>query len=463
MAEAPSNAGGVLSALASLCADRGWEAAAPAPVNTLHRFNVWPEVGFALARRATCAMLPEGAAVCSGSAQDAAMTAIFWLQGLAAAALALAAMLAAGGPGGSLVCLAAVITYMGYATRVNTSPVLRENLAAPWLWLQVACLFSLLLAEAPRESGEPDTAADEAANEGPDAGLAPPAVEMSADPTSGGNASTLQKNQVQGSVKVPPNRAATATATAATDSSRLLVAAYMTTTILLLLTWQFGPFLLLLQTVALFGAYCVGAMSPGRLVIWLRRMQAAGLLAALFMFGNTMILFSLWLCVTVAIEVVLTHLPSDGTLGHNVIQGTIVAVGSLGMKHIIGRLLADDDGHVYKLLGFHLFGSEDFMSGMFLVAAVVNSCTLETVGCARLSLTHFPLQGLYLCGQVYQPMNLKGVGALSQHYLLPAALLAGMVAVVKAQLFPQGRYSALLATAAVQSMLFVCLGFGVRR
>jgi hypothetical protein len=60
-------------------------------------------------------------------------------------------------------------------------------------------------------------------------------------------------------------------------------------------------------------------------------------------------------------------------------------------------------------------------------------------------------------------MNLKDVGALSQHYLLPAALLAGLAAVVKSQFFPQGRHSALLATAAVQSMLFVCLGFGVRR
>ena len=352
VADAPTLA----SAAGRLVADRGWEGAAPAAaINTLRRFNVWPEVGFGLARRAACGILPETTALCGeGAAQDAAMEGVFWLQGAAAAAVALAALLAAGGAGGSLVCLAAIVAYLNYATRVNTGPVLRENLAAPWLWLQTACLFALLLVEA-GAYGQGSTEATAAPKE---------AAARQQQPK--GQQEQQQQQQQQKNQEQPPPQGAAAAeppADGATGYRRPLAAAYVACTTLLLLAWQFGPFLMLLQTVALFAAYCLNALPAARLVAWLRRMQVAGVLAAALMFGNTMVALSLWLCATVAIEVVLLHLPSDGSLGHNLMQGCIVAVGSLGMKHVLGRFLSDDDGHVYKLLAAHLVGYEDFMTG----------------------------------------------------------------------------------------------------
>lgn len=74
-----------------------------------------------------------------------------------------------------------------------------------------------------------------------------------------------------------------------------------------------------------------------------------------------------------------------------------------------------------------------------------------------------PPLGLYLCGQMYQPMQYRDLEALSRLYLVPAALVAGALALLRVFLNPRSPQSSLLAVVSVQSLLFACLGFGVRR
>ena len=126
-------------------------------------------------------------------------------------------------------------------------------------------------------------------------------------------------------------------------------------------------------------------------------MLAAGL-GALCMGFNTMITGSLWLAALAALATVLSLLPSDGVLLHNVAQGIVVVPVSFAYKTLAGSLLlGTDDAHIGNIVRAHLFGFEDLMTA------------------------------LYLCGPTYSPMPWAQFWALGPPLLLPALVVAAVV------------------------------------
>lgn len=342
------------------------------------------------------------------------MRAVCALNGLATVGIFWTATATSGSVLGGAVAVVVCMLHFSVVTRLTTGPVLRENFAAPWVWLQLTALCLLLASQQPVSRQVDIISASDA------------------------SASTEDKTgKARGASVAATHSAATgqpAPHPGPTRRWQLLASwLYCILTIALLLSWQFSPFLLLLQTVAVFGGYALHVLGVEKMGQVLLLMQLSAVVGSLLMFGNGMVVTSLWICATVATQLVVYFLPSDETLGHKLMQGVLVAGLSLLLKRL-STLVVDDDGHVMRLIAAQTVGFEDFMTG------------------------------LYFCGAQYQHTSWAEIMSFVETGALLAGGLAAALAGLRLLLWPlPNRINAVLAVLVAQCVLYILLGMGVRR
>eukprot|EP00045_Choanoeca_perplexa_P011267 m.118693 g.118693 ORF g.118693 m.118693 type:complete len:661 (+) comp15570_c0_seq3:149-2131(+) len=272
----------------------------PDTINSLSRFNVWPEAITAVAYRSvahTVSMPP----------QDFYNAVLVLLAGLQWAGLCYLIASCTRNPAAGVLGLLLCGLLVKTATRLPSQPALRENWAMPWFWWHTAALCQLVQ---------------------------------------------------------PTGRA----------QQQFATAVYLVTGVCMICSWQFTPFLLLLQLVAVFGGYVCNSLLLRSLHTYLKVSGLLLLLGTLAMGFNSMVYASLWACSLATTAAVVSLLPSDRVLAHNIAQGFIIAVGALASK-ALATLWFTDDVHVANLLRAKLFGFEDLLTALYLCDGTYSGTT----------------------------------------------------------------------------------------
>lgn len=126
----------------------------------------------------------------------------------------------------------------------------------------------------------------------------------------------------------------------------------------------------------------------------------AGIGALFTMFGNVMLATSPWLLLLVgwlAVCRVSASASSSGILRRATHTAAAAAIGVV-LKGMCSYV-AEDDGHIFKILRAKLGSFEDLMTG------------------------------LYLCNNTYRAMTWQGVQSMAAAYLLQAAMVVGVLGV----------------------------------
>jgi hypothetical protein len=238
------------------------------------------------------------------SPQDFYNTVLFLLAGIQWAGLYYVTANCTRNPFAGVVAVLLSTLLVGLSTRLPSQPALRENWALPWFWWHTAALARLLSEQVP-------------------------------------------------------------SATGIAEQHRIAATAYVFTGLGMICSWQFTPFLLLLQLVAVFGCYVCNSITLPSMHTYLGINGSLLILGALVMGFNGMVATSLWACSLAVTTAVVHYLPSDRVLAHNLAQGFIIAVGALAMKTVL-MLWFTDDKHVGNLIRAKLFGFEDLLTALYL-------------------------------------------------------------------------------------------------
>ena len=288
-------------------ASSAWQAAAgllsngdieyPEVVNILRRLNIFPEMAVAAAQRALAI---------AGIETDPFhlyLNAVFGLYAVGAGALFLLGSRISGTLAGGLPVILLYGTNWFETARPWAHPALRENFAIPFFYIQLYLLVLVI----------------------------------------------LRRRDAAGSEVV------TQPGVLSHWSSRLLPVFFVMACVLMLLCWQFAHFLLFTQVVALYMAMWLGALSLETLYRLTRYYLISSVLTLLLQLGNTIVLDSLLL--QVSLGLLFTHLL---TKRHRAFAGrlvntlTVVAL-ALAARWITQALLGSDDtGHVFAVLGSRL-------------------------------------------------------------------------------------------------------------
>lgn len=289
--------------LRSFVYDDGFEY--PTPLNPLARFNVHAELALVLAYRWWHGPL-RGPPAGQGDADPANfyLAVSFAHSGLLLGAIFVAAVLAADNRLGAGVVAVAAFLFNHYnITRGGRSPTLRETFSLPWLFVQMALLTALLQRPAPA-------------------------------PASG---------------------------------RAWLLAGFTAATLLHMITWQFAPFVMLTQAVALMGLWAMALLGTRDLLALLARHALAVGLTLALRFGDPFVLASWHTCFVVAALVVValarhrgqrSLLRAAGCVAIAVVLGgllrALIAPYALHEPGAAGAPEGEDDAHIVDLLRLKL-------------------------------------------------------------------------------------------------------------
>uniref|UniRef100_A0A8C5CTQ1 Dpy-19-like 1, like (H. sapiens) n=1 Tax=Gadus morhua TaxID=8049 RepID=A0A8C5CTQ1_GADMO len=310
----------------------------PLVINTLKRFNLYPEVVLASWYRTYTGLMDffsvptkmcwsinrgEGLAPvdsCEGLGDPAYfyVTFVFLLNGFMMSLFFIYGAYLSGSRLGGLVTTMCFFFNHGESTRVMWTPPLRESFAYPFLVMQMLLLTYILRTKSP---------------------------------------------------------------------SRTSMVALGVSTLCFMLPWQFAQFVLLTQVASLFASYILGYLSPTKLQSILVTHMIALAMCFLLMFGNSMLLTSFYASSLVSIWVIrvcllrtLHLVPSCICPPHPQSMQGLAWVGStLVLKFLLSTVLgSSDDAHISGLIKSKFTSYQDFHTLMYTCAAEFDFMEMET-------------------------------------------------------------------------------------
>ncbi|XP_030637797.1 dpy-19-like 1, like [Chanos chanos] len=168
------------------------------------------------------------------------------------------------------------------------------------------------------------------------------------------------------------------------NPSRNTMIALGVSTVFFMLPWQFAQFVLLTQVAALFASYILGYLSPSKMQsILVTHMISLGV-CFLLMFGNSMLLTSFYASSLISIWgiIAVRERFSDAfrsRLLSWVMQGLAWVVSTVILKFVLSVVLgASDDAHISSLIKSKFTSYKDFDTMMYTCAAEFDFMEVET-------------------------------------------------------------------------------------
>ncbi|CAL8247819.1 unnamed protein product [Lota lota] len=307
----------------------------PLVINTLKRFNLYPEVVLASWYRSYTSLMDffgvptkmcwsinrgEGLAPvdsCEGLGDPAYfyVTFVFLLNGFMMSLFFIYGAYLSGSRLGGLVTTVCFFFNHGESTRVMWTPPLRESFAYPFLVMQMLLLTYILRTKSP---------------------------------------------------------------------SRTSMVALGVSTLCFMLPWQFAQFVLLTQVASLFASYILGYLSPTKLQSILVTHMIALAVCFLLMFGNSMLLTSFYASSLLSIWAIIaykdkfTEFCRPGMITWSM-QGLAWVVFTLVLKFLLSTVLgSSDDAHISGLIKSKFTNYQDFHTLMYTCAAEFDFMEIET-------------------------------------------------------------------------------------
>ena len=137
------------------------------------------------------------------------------------------------------------------------------------------------------------------------------------------------------------------------------------TTCLFMLTWQFAQFILLLQLAALYASYALGFLNRNIFLSVIKGYLLAGAVVIVVTLGNTMLLTSMHLILSLTLLLVISTDQPRSTFSARVMHGLGAGLLMIVAKLLAG-VLADDDAHIFRILRAKFFNYEDFITYLYL-------------------------------------------------------------------------------------------------
>uniref|UniRef100_A0A8C7I970 Probable C-mannosyltransferase DPY19L1 n=1 Tax=Oncorhynchus kisutch TaxID=8019 RepID=A0A8C7I970_ONCKI len=303
----------------------------PLVINTLKRFNLYPEVVLASWYRIytdimeffglptkMCWSINRGegmAAVdgCEGMGDPAYfyVTFVFLLNGLMMSLFFIYGTYLSGSRLGGMVTVLCFFFNHGESTRVMWTPPLRESFSYPFLVLQMLLLTHILRTRNP---------------------------------------------------------------------SRKAMWALAISNLCFMLPWQFAQFVLLTQVASLFASYILGYISPTKMQSLLVTHMITLAVCFVLMFGNSMLLTSFYASSLVSIwKTVSVCLLVDLSVCSQVMQGLVCVVSTVILKFMLSAVFgASDDAHISSLIKSKFTSYKDFDTMMYTCAAEFDFMEIET-------------------------------------------------------------------------------------
>ncbi|XP_072548672.1 dpy-19-like 1, like [Salminus brasiliensis] len=308
----------------------------PLIINTLKRFNLYPEVvlaswyrvystvmGFLKIPTKMCWSINRGEGLdpvdsCEGMGDPAYfyVTFVFLLNGVMMSLFYLYGTYLSGSRVGGVVTVSCFFFNHGESTRVMWTPPLRESFSYPFLVLQMLLLTYILRSRKP---------------------------------------------------------------------SRNAVLALCVSNVVFMLPWQFAQFVLLTQVASLFATYILGYLSPDKMqTVLITHMVALGVCFVL-MFGNSMLLTSFYASSLISIwGIIALRRRFVETFGSGlltwVMQCLAWVVTTVILKFMLAVVLgASDDAHISSLIKSKFTSYKDFDTMMYTCAAEFDFMEMETV------------------------------------------------------------------------------------
>lgn len=307
----------------------------PLVINTLQRFNLYPEVvlaswyrlytgvmGFFGVPTKTCWSINRGEGLspvdsCEGLGDPAYfyVSCVFLLNGAMMSIFFLYGTYLSGSRLGGIITTLCFFFNHGESTRVMWTPPLRESFAYPFLVLQMLLLTYILRTRAP---------------------------------------------------------------------SRAALLALGVSNLCFMLPWQFAQFVLLTQVASLFASYILGYLSAAKMQSILVTHMITLAACFILMFGNSMLLTSFYASSLVSIWVIITlgnhfsQLLRRGLVTW-VLKGSAWVVSTVLLKFLLSTVLgAADDAHISGLIKSKFTSYKDFHTLMYTCAAEFDFIELET-------------------------------------------------------------------------------------
>ncbi|XP_078253736.1 dpy-19-like 1, like isoform X2 [Rhinoraja longicauda] len=163
------------------------------------------------------------------------------------------------------------------------------------------------------------------------------------------------------------------------------LAAFCIANIFFLLPWQFAQFVLLTQVASLFATYVLGYIDASKLLDIINAHMISLVVCFMLMFGNTMLLSSYY-AASLAVVYGMITLKSrisqcwpQNVLGSWIIKGIAWLVGTIILKFLASRLLGvADDAHISNLLKSKFTNYKDFDTLMYTCAVEFDFMEFET-------------------------------------------------------------------------------------
>ncbi|XP_072905944.1 dpy-19-like 1, like isoform X1 [Hemitrygon akajei] len=163
------------------------------------------------------------------------------------------------------------------------------------------------------------------------------------------------------------------------------LAAFCIANILFLLPWQFAQFVLLTQVASLFATYVLGYIDACKLLDIVYAHMISLLVCFVLMFGNAMLLSSYYaasLAVVYGMVALKSHISQflpRHLLGSWIVKGTVWLVGTIILKFVASKLLGvTDDAHISNLLKSKVTNYKDFDTLMYTCAVEFDFMEIET-------------------------------------------------------------------------------------
>ncbi|XP_048117426.1 dpy-19-like 1, like isoform X1 [Alosa alosa] len=307
----------------------------PLIINTLKRFNLYPEVLLAFWYRTytgimdffgiptkMCWSINRGEGLdavesCEGMGDPASfyVTFVFLVNGAMMSLFFIYGTYLSGSRIGGVVTVLCFFFNHGESTRVMWTPPLRESFSYPFLVLQMLLLTHILRARKP---------------------------------------------------------------------STLVMVALGISNVLFMLPWQFAQFVLLTQVASLFASYILGYLTPSKMQsLLVTHMISLGVCFVL-MFGNAMLLTSFYasslvsICVIVAMREKFAELFQTKLVSW-IMQGLAWVVSTVILKSLLSAIFgASDDAHISSLIKSKFTNYKDFDTMMYTCAAEFDFMEIET-------------------------------------------------------------------------------------
>ncbi|KAL9967638.1 hypothetical protein ACROYT_G025913 [Oculina patagonica] len=145
------------------------------------------------------------------------------------------------------------------------------------------------------------------------------------------------------------------------------------TTSLFMIPWQFAQFALLTQTCALFGLYFLQFITSHKLCIMLYGLLVGHVLNFMIQFGNSMLLSSFFLSALITTIIIAKLEPLIYQLPHQLLIWAVQAVtfvtGAIGIKIAIAKILGiADDAHITSILRSKFSNFKNFDTSLYTCA-----------------------------------------------------------------------------------------------